>query len=376
MDKENTRLTRTGQVVGTALYMAPEQLVATREVGSAADVHALGAILYELLTGRVPYQASNFAAVLRLLEREEPIPVEKLADDCSLDLATICSKCLAKNPVDRYATAGELADDLRRYLEGQPILARRPGWYELASRWAVRRPVTASLVLLATLSPFAGFFYVRWFERDLVRHTALESIMQQADLLLHANDEYSDIVKRVRDSGFQVTHDPIPEKQKVPLSIPATFVHDIGRRLEHSPTSEVSVRLYSEYPFPWRVKEGGPRDRFEREALEVLEGDPAQHYYRFEEKDGRNVLRYAVARVLKDSCVDCHNSRADSPKKDWKVGDVRGVLEITRPLLRDEAEVRRNMIRQVWGVSCLSALLIGIALFAVVLPRGRGEPGR
>jgi hypothetical protein len=372
LDNEDAGLTRAGQLVGTALYMAPEQVRSANQAGPAADIYALGTILYELLTGRVPFQAPTFMAVVRLLEREEPLPVSRLAYNCPADLETICLKCLAKSPVLRYGSAAELAADLRRFLGGEPILARRPGWVESAWRWAVKRPAVATLVLLAALSPLAGLLYIQWLAGELVRHTALESITQQADLLLHCNDEYSDIVKKVRDTGFQVTHDPLPEKNKVPLSIPATFIHDIGHRLEKSPTSDIDVRLYSEYPFPWRVKEGGPKDEFEREALKRLEAHPGEEFHRFETKDGKKVLRYAIARVLKESCVECHNTRADSPKKNWKVGDVRGILEITRPLMRDENEVRQRVRGPLLAVTALSGALILGALGAVLSRRGPG----
>lgn len=375
LDNEDAGLTRAGQLVGTALYMAPEQVRSANQAGPAADIYALGTILYELLTGRVPFQAPTFMAVVRLLEKEDPLPVSRLAYNCPADLETICLKCLSKSPGLRYATAADLAADLRRFLAGEPILARRPGWLESAGRWARKRPAAATLVLLATLSPLAGVLYIQWLAGELVRHTALESVIQQADLLLHANDEYSDIVKKVRDTGFQVTHDPLPEKNKVPLSIPATFIHDIGHRLEKSPTSDIDVRLYSEYPFPWRVKEGGPRDEFEREALKRLEAHPGEEYHRFETKDGKKVLRYAIARVLKESCVECHNTRADSPKKNWKVGDVRGILEITRPLMRDENEVRQRVRGPLWAVTALSGGLILAAVGAIV-SRGRRTAGK
>ncbi len=373
LDSKDAGLTRADQLVGTANYMAPEQLRSANKAGPAADIYALGTILYELLTGCVPFQAPTFMAVMRLLEKEDPLPVSRLAYNCPTDLETICLKCLAKNPTQRYASAADLAADLRRFLAGEPIMARRPGLTESVWRWARNRPGVATLALLAALSPLAGVIYIQWLANELVRHTALESVAQQADLLLHANDEYSDIVKKVRDLGYQITHDPIPEKNKIPLSIPATFIHDIGHRLERSPTSDIDVRLYSEYPFPWRAKEGGARDTFEREALKQLEAHPEQHIHSFEVKDGKKVLRYAIARVLKDSCVDCHNTRADSPKKNWKVGDVRGVLEITRPLMRDENEVRQRVKGPLWAVTLLSCGLIFGAITAVVASRNRGR---
>ena len=373
LDSKDAGLTRADQLVGTANYMAPEQLRSANKAGPTADIYALGTILYELLTGCVPFQAPTFMAVMRLLEKEDPLPVSRLAYNCPTDLETICLKCLAKNPTQRYASAADLAADLRRFLAGEPIMARRPGLTESVWRWARNRPGVATLALLAALSPLAGVIYIQWLANELVRHTALESVAQQADLLLHANDEYSDIVKKVRDLGYQITHDPIPEKNKIPLSIPATFIHDIGHRLERSPTSDIDVRLYSEYPFPWRAKEGGARDTFEREALKQLEAHPEQHIHSFEVKDGKKVLRYAIARVLKDSCVDCHNTRADSPKKNWKVGDVRGVLEITRPLMRDENEVRQRVKGPLWAVTLLSCGLIFGAITAVVASRNRGR---
>ena len=373
LDSKDPGLTRADQLVGTANYMAPEQLRSANKAGPAADIYALGTILYELLTGCVPFQAPTFMAVMRLLEKEDPLPVSRLAYNCPTDLETICLKCLAKNPTQRYASAADLAADLRKFLAGEPIMARRPGLAESVWRWARNRPGVATLAMMAALSPLAGVIYIQWLANELVRHTALESVAQQADLLLHANDEYSDIVKKVRDLGYQITHDPIPEKNKIPLSIPATFIHDIGHRLERSPTSDIDVRLYSEYPFPWRAKEGGARDNFEREALKQLEAHPEQHIHSFEVKDGKKVLRYAIARVLKDSCVDCHNTRADSPKKNWKVGDVRGVLEITRPLMRDENEVRQRVKGPLWAVTLLSCGLILGAITAVVASRNRGR---
>ncbi len=373
IDTEDAGLTRAGQLVGTALYMAPEQIRSANQAGPEADIYSLGTILYEFLTGRVPFQAPTFMAVVRLLEREDPIPVSRLAYNCPIDLETICLKCLAKNPIQRYASAGELSADLKRFLNGQTILARRPTLLESGFRWVSRHPTVAALVMLATLSPLAGVLYIQWLAGELVRHTALESVTQQADLLLHANDEYSDIVKKVRDSGYQITHDPIPEKNKVPLSIPATFIHDIGLRLEKSPTSDIDVRLYSQYPFPWRIKEGGVRDQFEKDALAILEENPKREYHQFEIRKGKRVLRYAIARVLKESCVECHNTRSDSPKKDWKVGDVRGILEITRPLMRDENEVRQRVRGPLLAVTLLSATLIVGAITALFAQRNRAR---
>jgi len=367
-------ITRSGQVVGTALYMAPEQIRSADKAGPGADIYALGTILYEIIAGRVPFQAPTFLAVIRLLEFNDAPPLRSMAPSCPTDLETICHKCLAKKTADRYSSAMELEQDLRRFIAGEPIKARRPNWTELFMRWVVRHPLLTGLLLMAVFSPVASVLYIQWLASQLVRHTAVEAVMQQADLLLQANDEYSDIVKKVRDSGYGVTHDPFPERGMVPLSIPATFVHDIGARLEKSLISGIRVRLYSNYPFPWRVAEGGPRDEYEREALSFLEQNPDHKYIRFDEKDGKRILRYSIARVLKNSCVDCHNSRADSPKKDWKEGDVRGVLELTRPLHHDEEAVRGTIRGPMIGVTVISGFLIVGALSALALQLSGRQP--
>jgi WD40 repeat protein/tRNA A-37 threonylcarbamoyl transferase component Bud32 len=149
----DVRLTRTGQLVGTPCYMAPEQADAgTVDVGPAADVYSLGAIIYELLTGHPPFRAATTLQTLDLVRSREPIPPRDLQPATPRDLQTICLKCLEKEPAKRYATAAELADDLRRFLDHEPIRARPVGRVGRLGRWVRRNPVPAGLVgaLLAT----------------------------------------------------------------------------------------------------------------------------------------------------------------------------------------------------------------------------------
>jgi serine/threonine protein kinase len=144
--------TRSGVIMGTPSYMPPEQAEGRQQaVGPTADVYALGAILYEMLTGRPPFKAASLTATIRQVISEEPVAPGRLQSGTPTDLETICLKCLQKEPGKRYASAGELADDLRRYRNGEPIRARRTPLWERTWKWARRRPADAALVLLSVL---------------------------------------------------------------------------------------------------------------------------------------------------------------------------------------------------------------------------------
>src|SRR5262249_51449607 len=123
---ENDRgLTATGMVVGTPSYMAPEQAEgAAKKISPATDVWALGAILYELVTGQPPFRSETPLQTLQRVRHEEPIPPTRLRPNVPRDMNALCLKCLEKEPARRYASAEALADDLRRFLQNEPIRAR------------------------------------------------------------------------------------------------------------------------------------------------------------------------------------------------------------------------------------------------------------
>ena len=200
-------------------------------------------------------------------------------------------------------------------------------------------------------------FTLNQVSNNVLHLTVQQGTSMQAQLIREFRALYSDdVVQRLSHYGIRATHDYKVTDRTIPL--PATLTIELGKAM-HERYPDVEMRLYSDYPFPWRRAEGGVRDKFEHDALVFLRKHPNEIYYSFEDLKGTPYYRYAVGDVMKESCVQCHNTHPDSPKKDWKVGDVRGVLEIERPLNALVSQVQSSLVGT-------AAIMIGLAAAAFV----------
>jgi len=188
----------------------------------------------------------------------------------------------------------------------------------------LRRPllvVAAYLLVVGALVALQTAHHTRRIKEA----TVLQAAESYSAAISQFRDYYStEVVPRAKKAGVEVTHDFHAKEAAIPL--PATLTIELGEKLSHDGGGR-GFRLFSDFPFPWRKDR--VLDGFETAAIVAVAGNPKQPFVDFQERDGKTFIRYATAVVMGASCVACHNSHPDSPKRDWAVGDVRGVQEVT-----------------------------------------------
>ncbi len=310
-----------GKLLGTPSYMAPEQLAdGGRDVDARTDVYALGAVLYEMLTGTPPFRGLTPMETLCQVAEGEVVLPSKLRHGLPEDLETICLKCLERNPSARYASARALADDLRRFQDREPILARRAPRLRRALQWAGREPLAAtflglSLLLLATLLTVAGYYGVHL--RNLVAET--EQLNAQLRTQTYINRTY----KGVAGSEFELA---LRTRQDFQLG----RIHDHAKRGDEELALESFELLRRSEPreegFAWRYV-----DRMIHRRARLL-SDGRAHRAPIRavavSRDGRTLISGDVEGKLFEWDVD---SGGFVPLVDHRDRPVRGVAVASGP---------------------------------------------
>jgi serine/threonine protein kinase len=376
---------RYGDIIGTPLYMAPEQARGrTEEIGPAADIYSLGVILYEMLTGRPPFISESAVDVLRQVLSDPPVPPRQLRQGLSRDLEAICRRCLEKDPRHRYPSALALAEDLGHFLDGDPVRARPPAPLERMWNWSLKNPVPSTLLLTVSAVLAFGQWSLHRLADRMVESTTKESAAQQTELLRVVNSLYTEVATRAKNAGIVVTH-KYPEMDGS-IPIPAKFTIELGQRMQSLAESDdhgngldqsfMQLKLYSEHPFR-RRNDSPPKHQFGKDALAFYQDERNKElpFDRIERtRAGARVLRHATPLVMEGRCLKCHNDpklyEADPFRKtDWKEGDVRGVLEVVCPLEDNTQQTQKTLFETYLRVAGVGATVLTSSWFALRIGR-------
>ena len=229
------------------------------------------------------------------------------------------------------------------------------------------RTVT-SMVLLFVVGAVLILWQQWRFQSEMVKFMAEEDAQAYSEALATFRTVYTaNVVNTAKAHGLEVTHDfDREDKQGKAIPLPATLTKILAQQIGEQ-GSGIKANLYSKYPFPWRGRVGEFPDKFSEEAWNALTRDPKRPFQREETIDGKSFLRYATADLMRQACVDCHNSHPDSPKTDWREGDVRGVLEVSLPLERINSRQRSG----IWQLATILGVLASLGVLAVVLAMSR-----
>jgi serine/threonine protein kinase len=209
LQNEDQELTRSGEAMGTPSYMPPEQFGDAASATARSDIYSIGATLYHLLSGRPPFKAATSMATMRQVLNVEPVALRELNPEVDQDVETICMKCLEKEPDRRFQTASEVADELQRFINGEPILSRPLSRPERLWRWCRRNPVVSSLSGLAATSMIVAVvsFAVAYFETDAARKKVEASLEETATAQELSEASFQDALAAVNDFFTHVSED-------------------------------------------------------------------------------------------------------------------------------------------------------------------------
>jgi len=221
-----------------------------------------------------------------------------------------------------------------------------------------KMPIILALTLLFGSVVAFMIWHLSQLQSGMIESTALRTTELYSTALAQFRTLYTaEVVEKARKHGLEVTHDFELRDDAIPL--PATLSMMLGEEIGKQASGATSY-LYSPYPF--RVRESNSLlDEFNSEAWDYLTANPEKQYYRFEQQDDNSLLRHATADVMRPECIACHNSHPDSPKTDWKAGDVRGVLVINLPLNTISAQTRDDLRK-----TSISYAGIGIGIAAIL----------
>jgi serine/threonine protein kinase len=376
---------RYDEVLGTPYFMAPEQALGRNdEVGPATDIYSLGAILYEMLTGRPPFKAATIEATLKQTVMDPPVPPRSVRKNLPRDLEAICLRCLEKEPSKRYRSGMALADDLARFLRGEPIRARRLTPPKRLWNWSLRYPAPASILIAVTVLLLLGQRWVPKLSDDIVLRTARANADQQAEIVMQNHRLYSDVIAGGKRAfpDLKPTHkwspgsdgEPIPARYTISLTEILSARAD-ERKTNAKPgvgTMSSRLRIYSNYPFTRRHANPPSKDSFAGRALAFYEGktyqesDESEPYVddKFDPDDSSDrAFRYAKPFIMAEACIQCHNEqrlydedyKQNASRKQWKVGEVRGVLAIEIPLNSEYNRIDKSVHSTYMNLILISA---------------------